>query len=114
MHRYPNGAGAKGFWQKAVPAGAPGWLTRWRNDAADAGETECYAVLDHAASLVWAANLAAFELHPWTSTAARPDRLSWALIDVDPGPATTHEELLLLVRLHRTALEHLDRSAEHT
>ncbi|HEY1118951.1 MAG TPA: DNA polymerase ligase N-terminal domain-containing protein [Acidimicrobiales bacterium] len=111
MHRYPNGAGAKGFWQKAVPSGAPDWLTQWRNDAADAGETECYAVLDHAASLVWAANLAAFELHPWTSTAARPDRPSWALIDVDPGPQTTHEELLLLVRLHRTALEHLDVEA---
>ena len=111
MHRYPNGAGAKGFWQKAVPAGAPDWLTQWRNDAADEGETECYAVLDSAPSLVWAANLAAFELHPWTSTAARPDRPSWALIDVDPGPETTPEELLLLVGLHRTALEHLDVEA---
>lgn len=107
MHRYPNGAGAKGFWQKAVPAGAPDWLTQWRNDAADEGETECYAVLDSAPALVWAANLAAFELHPWTSTAEHPDRPTWALIDVDPGPETTHEELLLLVGLHRTALEHL-------
>ncbi|MCO8127880.1 ATP-dependent DNA ligase [Acidimicrobiia bacterium EGI L10123] len=111
MHRYPNGAGAKGFWQKAVPAGAPDWLTQWRNEAADEGETECYAVLDGAPSLVWAANLAAFELHPWTSTADRPDRPSWALIDVDPGPETTPEELLLLVRLHRTALQHLDVAA---
>ncbi len=76
MHRYPNGAGAKGFWQKAVPAGAPEWLTQWRNDAADEGETECYAVLDSAPALVWAANLAAFELHPWTSTAEHPDRPS--------------------------------------
>jgi bifunctional non-homologous end joining protein LigD len=107
MHRYPNGAGAKGFWQKAVPAGAPEWLRQWRNDAADEGETECYAVLDSAPSLVWAANLAGFELDPWTSTADQPERPTWALIDVDPGPETTHEELLLLVRLHRTALEHL-------
>ena len=111
MHRYPNGAGSRGFWQKAVPAGAPDWLTQWRNEAADRGETECYAILDSAPSLVWTANLAAFELHPWTSTAARPDRPSWALIDVDPGPETTAEELLLLVRLHRTALEHLDVEA---
>lgn len=107
MHRYPNGSDGQGFWQKAVPAGAPDWLTRWRNADADEGETECYAVLDRAPALVWAANLAAFELHPWTSTAAHPDRPSWALIDVDPGPETTHEDLLLLVRLHRTALEHL-------
>ncbi|HEU5085316.1 MAG TPA: DNA polymerase ligase N-terminal domain-containing protein [Acidimicrobiales bacterium] len=107
LHRYPNGAGSKGFWQKAVPSHAPGWLTQWRNDGADDGETECYAVLDRTASLVWAANLAGFELHPWTSAAAHPERPTWALIDIDPGPETAHEDLLLLVRLHRTALEHL-------
>jgi len=111
LHRYPNGAGAKGFWQKAVPSHAPAWLTQWRNHAADDGETECYAVLDHPAALVWAANLAGFELHPWTSAAARPNRPTWALIDVDPGPQTAHEDLLLLVRLHRTALDHLGVAA---
>ena len=108
LHRYPNGAGATGFWQKAVPNGAPDWLTRWRNDEADPGETEWYSVLDSTPSLVWAANMAGFELHPWTSTAAHPHRPTWAFIDVDPGPATSHEDLLLLTRLHRTALEHLD------
>ena len=107
LHRYPNGAGTRGFWQKAVPEGAPEWLTRWRNDDADPGETEWYSVLDSTASLVWAAAMAGFELHPWTSTAEHPHRPTWAYIDVDPGPATSHDDLLLLVRLHRTALEHL-------
>lgn len=107
LHRYPDGAGSTGFWQKAVPNHAPDWITRWRNEAADEGETEWYAVLDRTAALVWAANLGGFELHPWTSTAEHPDRPTWALIDIDPGPATSHEDLLLLVRLHRTALEHL-------
>jgi len=107
MHRYPNGAGGKGFWQKAVPDHAPEWVTRWRNEGADEGETQWYAVLDSVPSLVWAANLAAFELHPWTSAGAAPQRPTWALIDVDPGPETSHDDLLLMVRLHRTALEHL-------
>jgi len=107
VHRYPNGAGAKGFWQKARPEHAPDWVTAWRNVDADEGETEVYAVLDSMPSLVWAANLAAFELHPWTSAGAAQERPTWALIDVDPGPETSHEDLLLMVRLHRTALEHL-------
>jgi bifunctional non-homologous end joining protein LigD len=107
MHRYPNGAGGKGFWQKARPDHAPEWVTGWRNVDADEGETEVYAVLDSTPSLVWAANLAAFELHPWTSAGDAPQRPTWALIDVDPGPETSHEDLLLMVRLHRTALEHL-------
>ena len=107
VHRYPNGAGTKGFWQKAVPNGAPDWLTQWRYEDRGAGETECYSVLDSTPTLVWMANMAGFELHPWTSTADQPHRPTWAYIDVDPGPETSHEDLLLLTRLHRTALEHL-------
>jgi bifunctional non-homologous end joining protein LigD len=107
LHRYPDGAGTRGFWQKAVPEGAPGWLRRWRHDAARPGETEWYSVLDSTPALVWAAAMAGFEMHPWTSTTDHPQRPTWAYVDIDPGPATTHEDLLLLVRLHRTALEHL-------
>jgi bifunctional non-homologous end joining protein LigD len=56
---------------------------------------------------VWLANHAAVELHPWTSR--RPDvhHPTYALMDLDPGTATTWDELLTLARLHRTALEHL-------
>lgn len=107
LHRYPNGAGTKGFWQKAVPDGAPDWIRRWRYEAADEDETQWYSILDDTPSLVWAANLGGFELHPWTSLAERPDRPTWAYIDIDPGPETAFEDLVLLVRLHRTALDHL-------
>lgn len=107
LHRYPNGAGSRGFWQKAVPDGAPEWIERWRNPDADPGETEWYSVLDSTPALLWAVNLAGFELHPWVSRAEDHLHPTWAYIDIDPGPRTSHDELLLLLRLHRTALEHL-------
>jgi bifunctional non-homologous end joining protein LigD len=107
LHRLPNGAGTKGFWQKAAPDYAPDWIPRWRNDDADAGESEQYLVADSAPALAWLANHAALELHPWTSTVFDAHRPTYALIDLDPGPDTTWEELLVLARLHRTALEHL-------
>jgi bifunctional non-homologous end joining protein LigD len=107
LHRFPNGAGTKGFWQKAAPAYAPEWIPRWRNDEADAGESEEYLVADSAPALAWLANHAALELHPWTSTVFDAHRPTYALIDLDPGPETTWDELLVLARLHRTALEHL-------
>ena len=56
---------------------------------------------------MWLANHAALELHPWTSRIADVHLPTYALIDLDPGPETTWDELLLLARLHRTALEHL-------
>jgi bifunctional non-homologous end joining protein LigD len=106
-NRYPDGADRPGFWHKEVPDYAPEWLTRWRNPEADPGETECYAVLDSVPSLVWMANYAAVELHPWTSRLPDVHQPSWALIDIDPGTRTTFAEILELARLYRTALEHL-------
>ncbi|MET0729462.1 MAG: non-homologous end-joining DNA ligase [Acidimicrobiales bacterium] len=107
MHRYPDGIGTPGFWHKAAPSHAPDWLTRWRNEEADPGETEVYLVLDSPAALAWAANFGAIELHPWTSTAAHPHQPTWAMIDVDPGDKSTFEDAVMLTRLYRTALDHL-------
>jgi len=57
--------------------------------------------------LLWAANFGALEWHPWTSRTEASDRPTYALIDLDPGERTSWDELLVLARLHRTALEHL-------
>ena len=74
LQRFPNGVDAKGFWQKEVP------VERARVVHADGttrdarpGRTEWYSVLDRPAALVFMANLAAVELHPWTSD-MRPPR----------------------------------------
>lgn len=111
LHRFPDGIDAKGFWHKARPSHAPDFVGSWRNDDADPGETEIYAVLDNPAALAWAANFGAIELHPWTSTADRPHQPTWALIDIDPGTSSTFDDVLTLARLHRTALEHLGVTA---
>jgi bifunctional non-homologous end joining protein LigD len=112
LHRFPDGAEKPGFWQKNVPASAPAWLPRWRETGLEAGgstarEANDHLVADGVASLAWLANQAAFEVHAWTSTLADPFRPTFALIDIDPGEATTPDETLTLARLYRTALEHL-------
>jgi bifunctional non-homologous end joining protein LigD len=107
MHRYPNGAGSKGFWHKQLPRHAPEWLTRWENPEADPGETTTYLVVDEPAALVWAANFGALEWHPWTSRTDAPHCPTYALVDLDPGETTSWEDVLVLARLHRTALDHL-------
>lgn len=107
MHRYPGGAGTKGFWHKELPSHAPDWLPRWDNPEADPGETRTYLVVDEPAALVWAANFGALEWHAWTSLVDEPHRPTYALIDLDPGERTKWPELLELARLHRTALDHL-------
>jgi bifunctional non-homologous end joining protein LigD len=105
--RHPNGVESKGFWQKSVPNHAPGWITRWNNEEADPGETEWYVVADSPPTLAWLANYGVIEMHPWTSTAGAMHEPSFALIDIDPGSATTFDDVLTLARLYRTALDHV-------
>ncbi len=112
MHRYPNGAGSKGFWHKELPDHAPSWMPRWDNPLADPGETQTYLVVDEPAALVWAANFGALEWHPWTSQTEQPECPSYVMFDLDPGERTTWDEVLRLARLHRTAFERLGVRAQ--
>jgi len=87
--RYPNGVEGQKWFEKNVPNGAPDWLRTVR--LAGTGGTIDYPLLDDLPGLVWAANMAALELHvpQWTVEAGDrrpPDRL---VFDLDPGPGTT-------------------------
>ncbi len=110
LQRFPNGAGAPGFWQKDIPETAPKWLTRWHETGVD-GRTDRGAndhlIADRAAALCWLGNQASFEIHAWTGRLPDAWRPTFALIDIDPGEKTTWDETLVLARLYRTALGHL-------
>ncbi len=87
-----------------LPGHAPDWISRWDHQDADSGETRTSLVVDEAAALVWAANYGALEWHPWTSRTDQPQLPTYALIDIDPGPGTSWDDVLVLARLHRVAL----------
>jgi bifunctional non-homologous end joining protein LigD len=107
LHRFPDGIDKPGFWHKSAPNHAPDWIPRWRHPDAKPGEAEEYLVLDSPPALAWAANYGAIEVHPWASTTEHPHSPTWALIDIDPGTKSSFDDVLVLARLHRTALDHL-------
>ena len=107
LHRFPNGAGGPGFWQKDTPDTVPGWIRRWKEVGVEDRKANSHVIADRVATLCWLGNQAAFEVHAWTSRLEAPFRPTFALIDIDPGTSTTWEETLVLARLYRTALEHL-------
>ncbi|UOX92630.1 DNA ligase D [Amycolatopsis sp. FBCC-B4732] len=92
--RYPNGVDGEKWFEKNAPNGAPSWLRTARlpsTGSRGSGDSIDYPLLDDLPGLVWAANMAALELHvpQWTVTdGARglPDRL---VFDLDPGPGTS-------------------------
>jgi DNA ligase D len=105
LQRFPDGIANPGFWQKDLPGHAPSWIARWTYVGSEGPKD--YVVVDRVAALAWLAQEGAVELHPWTSRTAAPDRPTFALIDIDPGSETTFDEVLVLSRLFRTALQHL-------
>ena len=107
LQRYPDGVERAGFWQKQVPGHAPDWVKCWPWISRSKGDATDYLIADAAPTLAWIANEAAIDIHPSTYRIGAPDRPTWALVDIDPGPATTWQETLLLARLYRTALDHV-------
>ena len=107
MNRFPDGVAKPGFWHKDLPGHAPEWMRRWRYADAGDGETGTYAVVDSVPSLVWMANFGALELHGWTSSVEDVHQPTWALIDIDPGTQTPWDDVIVMARLYRTALQHL-------
>jgi bifunctional non-homologous end joining protein LigD len=108
--RYPDGVEGKFFFEKNAPSHAPEWVRRVRLPSPGSTknrDTIDYAVLSDLPTLVWAANLAALELHVpmWTvtetGTPRNPDLL---VFDLDPGPPATIVQCCEVALLVREAL----------
>jgi bifunctional non-homologous end joining protein LigD len=86
LKRYPEGVDADYFFEKRCPKHRPDWVSTapvWVDRRA--GEID-FCVCDDRATLVWLAQLAALELHPSLSMAAKLERPTVLAFDLDPGP----------------------------
>jgi bifunctional non-homologous end joining protein LigD len=107
MKRFPDGVDGPSFYGKHLPAHAPGWVRHVEVPSRGATGAVEYAVLCDLPTLVWAANLAAIELHVPLWRVRRRRRLpappDYLVFDLDPGPGTT------VVECCRVALDVVDR-----
>lgn len=110
FRRYPNGAGAAGFFEKDVSRHAPDWVrtTPLPTPGSSANRDIAHFVrIEDLPTLVWAANLAALELHvpQWRigddGAALPPDLL---VFDLDPGAPATIVECCRVAELVREEL----------
>ena len=100
MRRFPNGVNDKSFFEKRCPSHRPEWVQTAPGPGDRGGEIR-YCRLADVASIVWAANLAALELHAPMARADDIDAPTMVVYDLDPGaPAAMTEcaEVGLLLR----------------
>jgi bifunctional non-homologous end joining protein LigD len=92
LTRYPDGAGAKGFYVQRAPEHRPAWATTCTTSIKPPKELT-FLRIESTAMLAWVANLGAIELHPWYSRCSAPTRPDYLVIDLDPVEGTRFEKV---------------------
>lgn len=112
MSRYPNGMDGKSFYEKQCPAHAPNWLVRApihssHRGGAPGGATIDFCTAPDVESLVWLANMACIEMHPWLSRAERHEYPDFAVFDLDPQEGVTWKQVSYTANLVKVILDKL-------
>lgn len=91
FRRFPDGTDTDGFFEKRCPGHRPPWVDVAVGPGDRNGTIE-YCRVDEVAAMVWAANMAAIELHAPMALADDLDTPRALVFDFDPGaPATIVE-----------------------
>ena len=83
MHRFPDGIGHEGFYQKDASDYFPDWIKRAPIEKKEGGITE-YVVCQNAATLVYLANQGCITPHVWLSKVDKLDVPDRMIFDLDP------------------------------
>lgn len=89
--RYPDGIHGKAFYQKNKPEYAPSWIQTYESLSED--KLISYILINDTKSLLWAANQASIEFHPWLSRVGSIDYPDFAVFDLDPMENTNFEDV---------------------
>lgn len=106
MERYPSGISEKGFFQKDVSKGFPGWLQRVEVPKKDG--TVHHPIVCDLRSLLWLANQNCITPHVWTSRSPNLSQPDILVFDFDPPSDDQPDELRAAVLSLRSLLDELD------
>jgi bifunctional non-homologous end joining protein LigD len=107
LKRYPNGVEGMHFYEKRCPPHRPKWVKTAPVWSHGRGAHIDFCLFNDLPTLVWAANLADLELHPYLH---RKDALELPTVlafDLDPGPPANIVQCCRVAQEIRELFEHL-------
>jgi bifunctional non-homologous end joining protein LigD len=112
LKRYPNGVRGKHFYEKNAPSFTPAWIRTYRIQRSSSESMINYILINDLPTLVWSANLANLEIHPFLAKAPEIRIPTMVVFDLDPGEGASLVqscEVAFILRelLDRLALESL-------
>jgi bifunctional non-homologous end joining protein LigD len=107
LNRFPNGINGKSFYQKDLTAQAPDWMKLFPYTTSE-GEDKNFMVPEDERALLFMANSGAIEMNPWNSTILQPDHPDWCMIDLDPSPKNSFEQVIKTAQVTKEVLDELE------
>ena len=85
LKRYPGGVFDEAFYEKDAPGFTPDWVKTYPVPRHEGGPAINYILINDRRTLMWAASIAALELHPFLHCVPRIERPTQIVFDLDPG-----------------------------
>jgi len=105
MHRFPDGVGGEGFFEKDAPAGTPDYVEIFTRYSETADRDVHFVLCNNLDTLIWLANLASLEIHAVLSTTGSYESPDLLLFDIDPEPPLGFDDVIDVALVVREVLE---------
>ena len=105
MHRFPDGIGGEGFYEKDAPKGTPDFIDIFLHHSVTADRDVRFVVCNNLDTLLWLANLASLEIHATLSRADSYESPDLLLFDIDPEPPLGFDAVIDVAKVVREHLQ---------
>jgi bifunctional non-homologous end joining protein LigD len=85
LKRFPDGVSAEHFYEKDAPSFTPSWVKTFPVARTSEESVINYILINDVPTLVWSANLANLEIHPFLAKAPHIEIPTMVVFDLDPG-----------------------------
>ncbi len=105
LKRNPNGIADKGFYHKDAGEDAPAFVKSIPLYSESAKKDIDYIICNDKATLAYLNNLGCIELNPWNSTTKALDKPDYMIIDIDPSPKNSFEQVIETANVFKQILD---------
>jgi bifunctional non-homologous end joining protein LigD len=85
MKRFPDGINGQYFYEKDAPSFTPDWIKTYPIPRSSDKSTINYILITDLPALVWSANMANLEIHPFLAKVPNVEVPTMVVFDLDPG-----------------------------
>ena len=94
LNRHPNGIEGESFYHKNAGGEAPDWVDTTVIYSESSDKEIEYIVCNNKETLGYLNNLGCIELNPWNSKVQSPDYPDYMIIDLDPSPQNSFQQVI--------------------